>query len=267
MLMHLRTFVGCFGLLLREQVVYRWEVLFRIVGALVYLVIHTAIWAALYQGRSIVADVVLGEMITYVVAVRMVRSVVEFELGSELETLVKTGDIMVWLARPVDYRLWMLWSHLAYAASSLVTRGLPIVVAGMLLFPLQQPASGGHLAGYAALLVGAFLLGATLNMLFAATALLHLEPKQFQWILMGLAAVASGAFVPLWFFPDWLRPIVELLPLRLMGFVQASMYLGRTDLSELPLLLLEQLAWSALFVGLTAIIWQRSRSRLAVYGG
>ena len=263
----LRLTAGCIRVLVKEQFAYLWDSIFRGSGALVHLFVHSAIWLALYQDRSAMDGITLMEMMTYVVLAQIAASVTEFELGSELETLVRTGDIGSRLIRPVDYRVYHVLTSIAYVISSLLTRGTAVLGAALLFYELQPAPSISHILAYVVLLIGAFLLAASINMCFAVTSLIRLEPKQFQWILMGLSAAASGAFVPLWFYPEWLRQIVDVLPLRLFRFVPVSMFLGHIDLSELPYILLEQLAWSVLFISLSIIVWQHGIRRLTAFGG
>ena len=232
-----------------------------------YLFIHSAIWLALYQDNGTVAGVSITEMVTYVVLVQVAGAATEFDLGSELETLVKTGDLGSRLARPLDYRVYLFLTRIAFVISSMLTRGTAVVITALLFYTLQPPPSISHVVAYIALLAGGFVLSSTLNVCFAVTSLVRLEPKQFQWILMGLSSAASGALVPLWFYPDWLRKIVELLPLRLLRFVPVSMFLGHIDIERLPAMLAEQLVWSTLFVVVAVVIWRHGVRRMTGFGG
>ena len=77
----------------------------------------------------------------------------------------------------------------------------------------------------------------------------------------------SGAMIPLWFFPEWLRNAMYCLPFVYMYQEPLSIYIGKYTPAECLIKLGIQLAW---LVGLAVIFMfaqKRATSRVLVQGG
>jgi ABC-2 type transport system permease protein len=44
----------------------------------------------------------------------------------------------------------------------------------------------------------------------------------------------TGALVPLWFFPAWLRQVADLLPFQAQAFIPLAIYTGQIPEHEIP---------------------------------
>jgi ABC-type uncharacterized transport system permease subunit len=78
-------------------------------------------------------------------------------------------------------------------------------------------------------------------------------------------ALLSGALIPVWFFPDWLRTTAQHLPFAAAVNTPVSIWVGRVpaDWARLG----EQALWCALLAVAVRLVWGRVPRRLVVFGG
>src|SRR5690606_36279479 len=83
----------------------------------------------------------------------------------------------------------------------------------------------------------------------------------------GLMMMFSGMWIPLWFYPDWLRAVTDILPFRAVFFTPLAIYVGHTTGSALWLSIGQQIVWAIVLTGLCHITWVRTDRHLVVQGG
>ena len=77
----------------------------------------------------------------------------------------------------------------------------------------------------------------------------------------------TGALVPLWFFPPWLRQLANLLPSQAQTFIPLAIYIGQVPAHEIPTALGIQVGWVIVLLALVWVVWQRTMRRVVVQGG
>ena len=118
-----------------------------------------------------------------------------------------------------------------------------------------------------AMLPGAALLQFLLSYILGLVGFWHSSVWQlgaYQWMLTSLF---SGAFVPLWFFPDWLLSISNYLPFRLLYFAPIATYLGKLGVAEAAWLIAQQWMWVAGLLALQRIVWLAGIRKVVSQGG
>jgi ABC-type uncharacterized transport system permease subunit len=76
----------------------------------------------------------------------------------------------------------------------------------------------------------------------------------------------GGVFVPLDFYPDWLRVAADLLPFRATLYTPVALLAGKLSGVELGLALLHQVLWFALTCAAALALEARGLRRLATQG-
>jgi ABC-2 type transport system permease protein len=73
--------------------------------------------------------------------------------------------------------------------------------------------------------------------------------------------------LPLWFYPDWLLAICNVLPFMYAIFGPMEIYLGRVNVADSGFIIAMQLLWIVLLFGLERLVWARAQYKLVVQGG
>ena len=186
---------------------------------------------------------------------------------SEIADRVRTGEIAVDLARPIDLQVYWWFRDLGRAAMQFLGRGLPILVLGSIVLRVAPPAEPlVYLAGLVGLLLGLginYLCRYALNLISFWT----VETQGFQILYMVLVSLLTGFTVPVHLFPDWLKAIAEASPFPSMYQYPVDLISGRTIGAEVWSILGLQLLWLAILLVGTRVMTRLGTRRLVIQGG
>jgi ABC-2 type transport system permease protein len=185
----------------------------------------------------------------------------------ELSLRIRTGDVAVDLARPMDLQLQYLAADLGRAVYVLIPRGVPPLLVGALTFGLVLPTvPWPYLAGLASLALG---VGVSFGCRFMVnlSAFWLLDIRGVLTLYMVVSNVLSGMFVPVAWFPDWLRLLARLTPFPSMIQYPADLFSGRVTGVEAVQVLGIQAFWLAVTLGAGRLVLRSALRRLVVQGG
>ncbi|WP_338073642.1 ABC transporter permease [Kineococcus siccus] len=185
----------------------------------------------------------------------------------ELAQRVRTGDVAVDLARPVDLQLAAWADDLGRAAYTVLPRGLPPLAVGALTTGLALP---GRVDGYL-LAVVALALGVSIS--FGCRHLVNLsafwltDVRGLTTLYTVVATVLTGLSVPVGWFPPWLAVLAAATPFPSMLQAPVDVLTGRVAGAEALRVLATQVAWLGAVLLLGRVVLARGSRRLVVQGG
>lgn len=178
---------------------------------------------------------------------------------------VKSGDIAYKLVRPYSYILYYFSSHCGEYAVRFVTNllvGSAFVYLAMGPLAVPWAKLGWVLLGLA--------LAAAINFLVSfSVALLAFwleENRPFFWILNKMLFIFGGLFIPVEAYPQGLRLVSYLLPLR-YSISGPALLVVNFDYAFLWQLLAGQLVWVLLLAALVTAMFRKGVRRVHVHGG
>jgi ABC-2 type transport system permease protein len=116
-------------------------------------------------------------------------------------------------------------------------------------------------------MAGALILGCAMTTLLSIILMWTVSGEGINVLFYALIVILSGMNIPIPLFPDWLRPIVEILPFRGLIDTPFRLYVGYAPPSDLIPLLAHQLVWTAAIVLTGLAVMRRGLRRLSVFGG
>jgi ABC-2 type transport system permease protein len=186
---------------------------------------------------------------------------------TELADRVRSGDIAIDYARPVDLQVQYAAADLGRAAAVAVPRAVPPLVIGALAFGLAMPHG---VLPYAAGAVSAVL---ALGISFGCRYLVNLLTF---WLVdvrgvIGLYVTASnilcGLVVPVHWFPGWLLALARATPFPSMVQTPVDLFTGRTGGMDATGALAVQAAWLAGLIVAGQAVQRLGARTLVVQGG
>jgi ABC-2 type transport system permease protein len=186
---------------------------------------------------------------------------------TEVSDRVRSGDIAVDFARPMDPQVAYLAADLGRAALQLVARGLPIVAVGALLFGISPPQgiAVGLLGSVSAVLAVVISFGCRYAVNLTSFWLVQNRGPQLAYIVV--SGFLAGLYVPVHWFPGWLLTLASWTPFPSMLQTPIDLLGGRADLDAAIRLLLIQLVWAAGVLALGHLLTRQGRRVLEVQGG
>ncbi len=250
------------------QLAYRNEVWANLFGKLVQVFARVAVWLAIYAGTGVIAGVSLQEMVTYALLGGIVTGAIRYEMIiGQIGRALQTGDVAVWLLKPVSFPLYVITSELGRAAYRLVILVLPTVVVVALVYGMLPPASVFDGVMFVAYLALAYAIIALASALFGLIAFWLLTSFSLEWLMQALLNVLSGQFIPFWFFPQPFGVIAAHLPFAWIVYYPAAVWLGRMEQAEVLLYFAIGCGWAVLLAIGVWLLWRRASLRVTVQGG
>ncbi len=190
-----------------------------------------------------------------------------FRVDYDVRAMIESGAVAYELARPLDlYWLWYCRSLAARTAPVLLRMG-PVILVAALFFGLRAPASPASAGLWVTSTCAAVLLSAAVATLLTTTLLWTVAADGINAVAFGLIWLFSGLVVPLPLFPDWLQPVLNVLPFRGMMDTPFRIYMGHIPPDQAILAIAHQLAWTVAFVMLGRFMVGAGTRKLVVQGG
>jgi len=250
----------------RQAYMYRFNVVvaFLLTGLTIYLL--TVVWRSAYGDQRVVDGIALEQILVYLTIANLQVRFLSQEVDEDIRDRIREGQIAFDLNRPAAYPGQLMAGAVGDMIGALPFLAVAIPVA-FIAGELRPPDSPGAGLAYLASLGLAWIIAVQLNLVIGLTAFWTLEMTGFQMIYRLVANFATGALIPLWFMPDAVRAIVQVLPFQAIAFVPVSIYVGAAATGGVLTALGLQLLW----IGVLALgirwIWSRAFQRVVIQGG
>ncbi|MEM5778620.1 MAG: ABC-2 family transporter protein [Candidatus Aenigmatarchaeota archaeon] len=250
----------------KEEIVYRTELIVSLIGSIMQLIVLWFLWNAIFNayGSETLKGFTLPIMITYA----SISTILTFFNRTTIEYLieenVKTGFISVILTKPISYPLLYLSREIGRIIFFFLSRGLPIILISFIFLNISMPANSLF---FVSMVLGFFInfFLVFLTGLWAFWTSGSIWGIRFSRII--ISEMLSGAIIPLYLFPDWLKTIAYFLPFQAIYSTPLLIYIGKLSGSDLFNAILIQFFWFAFLGLLTLFIWRKAEKKTVVQGG
>jgi ABC-2 type transport system permease protein len=178
---------------------------------------------------------------------------------------IREGGFVIALQRPYSYALAMLLQAIGRQFPVLLLNLITGCVVAHVLVGAPNISLNALLFAVVILILG-LLLDLGMLLCLGLCALWLDASESLEWIYDKAFVVFGGAFLPLAFMPSWLQPWLELLPFGLL-YSSASVVLLQGAAVEPALIVIRQVLWLLLVVGLVNFIFSNGVRHVAHNGG
>ena len=183
---------------------------------------------------------------------------------------ITSGSIAYELCRPCDlYTMWFT-KNVAVRLSRVVLRCFPILLVAMFLpkpYGVSLPGSVMAEVLFPLSLILGFLVLVAFSMLIYISACYTLSSTGIRILATSAVEFLTGGVIPLPFFPDWIQPIMNLLPFASMQSTPFLIYTGHVGGQDAMSAILLQAVWLVLLVGVGKLWIRRATRRVVLQGG
>ncbi|MGE0379001.1 MAG: ABC transporter permease [Planctomycetaceae bacterium] len=259
---------------IEERLVYRADFAIGTLFRFLPIITQVFLWGAIFavgtpQQRSKIEGYRYEDMVAYYLLAMLARAFSSMPgLASGVALSVRDGSIKKYLTQPIDMLGYLFWHRVAHKLVYYVVAAGPFTLVFWLCrayFPGWPDAS--LLAGFAASLVMAFLLGFLIEALIGQVAFWFLEVSSLLFIYMMLNFFLSGHMIPLDLLPGPIFTVVEFLPFKYLAYTPPAILLGRYTQAQLGHELLIESAWVVGLLLLNRITFARGVRRYGAFGG
>jgi len=267
----MRKYWCVFRIALADRFVYRADFFVATFLRFTPIITTIALWSAVYAGgdRKLIGNLTYGEMVSYYLVVMIARAFGSMPgLAGGLGHDIRGGELRRFIIQPVNYIVYHLHLRMAHKAVYFVMAAFPYALVFWWCrdYLPGWPAADHWLPSVLTLLL-AFFLGFLINMAMGLLSFWFLEVTSFLFIFMVSQYFLSGHQFPLTMLPDWLAPLVTILPFAYETFHPVMIVLGKCDTAEAWRIIGVQCVWIAVLSAVVAFGWKRGLRRYTAFGG
>jgi len=233
----------------------------------VYLFVTVNIWQALYRNVPQLNGVSLAQMLTYVLIIQVIVRFQDLELSRYYGERIINGNVSIDFIRPVSLKYSAFATLAGEVSFQILLFSIPMLVLGAFIWGFVLPAALWQWPMFLlSALLGA-LVYASIEYLMSLTVFWFKTYFHVQCITGALFTLFCGSAVPLWFYPDWLHAIANLLPFRFVIFEPAGIFVGKSTFEHAIFTIGLQISWLFALNFLGHFIWRRAQLIVTVQGG
>ncbi|MDZ8056502.1 MAG: ABC transporter permease [Aulosira sp. ZfuVER01] len=265
-------FLARFALLLQ----YRTAALAGVGTQFFWGFVKVMVLEAFFTHATTTQPMTLHEAVGYVwLGQAFLVAIVPWSGDREIQELIRTGGVGYDLLRPTDlYNFWFTRA-LAMRTAPLILRGIPLLSVTIFLLPivgltersLTFPPSFAAFGAFLLAFIGAILLSSTLTMLLTISMMWTISGEGINSVFPPILTIFSGMIVPLPLFPDWIKPILNVLPFSGLLDKPFRLFTGNLPPNALFNVLLHQIIWIVVIIILGRFLVKRGVSKLVIQGG
>ena len=188
----------------------------------------------------------------------------------EIFDCIVDGNVAYELCRPIRiYDMWFARS-MASRLSKVTLRCFPILLVALLLprpYGICLPPSLRHVLLFLLTLALSILVSVAFYMWIYVLTFYTISPMGLRIMVGSVVEFFSGGGIPLPFFPDQVRRVLELLPFASMQNVPLRVYSGSMTDAQMRSAIALQVFWLAVLVILGRAMCRKAEQRVTLQGG
>lgn len=193
-----------------------------------------------------------------------------YTMDNDIFASISDGSVAYELCRPVQiYYMWFTRS-MASRLSKAILRSIPILVVAAFLpkpYRLSLPVDAIATVWFFVTLVLSFLLVVSFGMIIYIITFYTISAYGVRIVIIGIVEFLSGDIIPIPFFPDNVRVVIELLPFASMQNIPLRVYSGNIEGVELLGRVGIQLFWVMIIIIMGKYMMQKALRHVVVQGG
>jgi ABC-2 type transport system permease protein len=204
---------------------------------------------------------------TYTWVAQAMIAIVMIFTWTELADRVRTGDIAVDLARPVDLQLAWLAGDVGRAGWALISRGVLPVVFGAAVYGISLTGDATAILLFPVSMLLAVVVSFACRFILNLCAFWLIEIRGLVLLYVLVSGLLAGHLIPVQMFPDWLRHIAYATPFPSLVQTPIDLVTGQAAGLRAVGLVGAQVAWAVVMLLAGRVVLARATRKLVVQGG
>jgi ABC-2 type transport system permease protein len=252
---------------IRRQLSYRAATVAGIVTNIFFGFLRASVLIALYANRDVVDGLTLQDATTYTGLTQAVIVYLSIFGSYDLMRSIHQGEIAGDLLKPISLFTFWLAQDLGRAIVGFFLRGLTIMIVYAFVFNISYPTSIFQWLLLFITLMLSWLISFAYRFLVNLSAFWSPDARGIGRFAFIIVMFFSGFLMPLRFFPEWVQTLAYFTPFPHMLNTVVEVYLGVLTGAELMNALLAQIAWATALSVVCQIVLRLGTKRLVILGG
>lgn len=256
-----------FKLQIQKSLAYRFDVYSNVLGQCIVMFATAFFWKALYAGQESVKGVAVEDMLVYTIISSAMAMLFSINVQNRVTDSVWKGTIATDMVKPIGVFGLYFFEDLGNTIMIFFQNVIPIVLIGSIFIAVPKPDSMAAFALFVFCLMISYLINWLLAACFSTIAFVVIRVGPWGATKEHLIRLLSGSIIPMWFFPEGLRRVLEFFPFVYLYQLPLDIYIGKYDLKEYLPRIGMQLMWLLLFFLLFQYLQQKVMKHVMVQGG
>lgn len=250
-----------------RSLTYKFNVYSNILMQMIIITASAFFWRALFKNTDSVQGVDVNTMMVYTVMSSAIAIVLSTDVEWRIMRDVEDGKIAIAMMRPINVFSIYFAEDVAVLISVFFQNIIPILVIGSLIVGVPKPASPMALMLFIISLFMAFFINWFISVMFGMISFTAIQMSAVFQVKKHLIRLLSGSIIPIWFFPQWLRLPLRMLPFAYLYQLPLDIYIGKAVAGEVVQGLCVQLGWLIAMILLFLHVEKRVVKHVMVQGG
>lgn len=257
-----------FSISLYENFYYRTDFIIRFLTSFLQSYTLVAVWFyIMISTKEDIGTVLADNSIKYMVLVSSFTIGFRTLPDNEITKSIQSGDIIRNLLIPVSFPITIFFKSMGNLVGLFFIQVIPIFIFLTLFYGIEWEINFMKLL---VLFVG-FIVSCYLFFLInLGTDILSFwlyETSYFRYMKSAIIAFFSGSIAPLWFYPEWLLKILDLLPFRQLYYNPISYYLGEINIDNYLIHSGITIFWLLTIQIIIYVLWKKGTKKVVQFGG
>ena len=254
-----------------ESLHYRLGTFVTLFANLIYLVLVYYLWKAIYasSGVDVVNGMTFTDTMIYLILATSLFNFLEMFVVWDMSRSIQSGKIILDLLKPLKFRTYTFWSYSGSHVVSFIMTFIPTFIIVMIITKGAIP-MGLNLVYFLISTLFALIVNFNIDMIVATVCLYTESTWGINIVKETIVLLLSGASIPLAFFPEKLRSVVDFMPFRAVYDIPLTILLEKNGADTLQGLLPMfgfQLIWIVILTAAGSLFWNCSVKKITVNGG
>lgn len=246
---------------------YRFDVYGNIIMQTIIMVTTAFFWKALFGSGSFGNGMTADSMLTYTIISSAMSVLFTTGVERRIQRSVQQGSISVEMIHPINVFGVYFAEDMGTILALVFQNLLPIIIIGSLVIKVPVIVSVSAIPMFAASLVLSMGINWLLAAIFGMWAFTAVEMDALIQVKKHLLRLLSGSIIPIWFFPDSLRAVLEALPFVYIYQLPLDIYVGSVSTEDILRRMVIQVIWFAVLGTAFFILQRRVLGKVMVQGG
>lgn len=267
--MNFKGIIARLKISLKNKMVYRIDFIIDIFLSPVIFLITQVLWTVIYSYNNLteISGFTLNDNLSYLAISYIIGYFVWTSILNDVGELIQYGNLGGVLLQPQSLLEVQLSEILGKKLPSFFIKAPLTLLLIILIFNINIPISFQSLFFF---LISISLSVLIQNLFMFSLGLLTFFEKSY-WIFNMLASflieVFSGYFMPIDFYPNFLKTIINVLPFKHIFYSPNMIFLNKYSLSQILQTLLIQSIWVIFFYLISKLILKLGRNKFTSQGG
>lgn len=256
----MRKYMEIAAAYMKAQLLWRADIAVDVVLSAAKILVAWLLWSILFAGKAQIAGLGFHDMISYyIVSSYLFQLDKSGEISQQMAFMIRNGNFSKYMVLPVQTEGYFIAMETGKIALPAVI-GLLFMGVWVRIFPVQFAYTKDVfviVCGIILVILG-LLFMAELNYFLGILTLKFEEISTFLMIKDNLAALVTGAMIPLSLMPVWVTDWMKLLPFYYVTYLPSMLFIGECEEEAAAGILILGI-WCLVFTFLNKVTYRKYR--------